>query len=95
MPGDKNSSDAPSKNHGRCNDYNINQIFPDDNINELYNATTYNLGISNELNPGQILTVYEDNDAPKILYDSDGSNYDHDTYQGTTDNKDNDTPQRW
>ena len=45
FPSNNNVSYTPSDNHGRCNDCNPNRILPDDNINEFYNATTYNLVI--------------------------------------------------
>ena len=92
--GDKNASDSPSGNHGRCNDCNIDPILSDDNRNEFYHAIIYNLVICKKINPDQILNGDEDNDSPNVLYNRDNNNYDHDTYQCMTYNKDNDTPQQ-
>ena len=95
LAGEKNLSDAPSNNHGICNNCNSNRLLSYDNINEFYNATTYNLIICKKINTDQILTGDEDNDAPKVLYNSDNNNYDHDTYQDMPGIKDDDTPRQW
>ena len=43
-------------------------------------------------NPEQILTSNEDNDAHNVLYPSIDGNYNHATYQGMPENKDDDHP---
>ena len=45
-----------------------------------------------KINPDQILTVVEENDAHNFLYDSDDNNSEHANYQGMLENKDNDSP---
>ena len=55
------------KNHVRCKNCNPDRLLPDDNINQFYNYTTYNLLICNKFNPDQILIGDEDNDEPNIL----------------------------
>ena len=84
-------SDNPSNNQSRCNDWNPDGILPDDNRNEFYNATTYNLVICNKFNPDRILTVDEDHEVSSIIYDSNDNNYGPATFQLMPDNKDYDT----
>ena len=90
-PGENHVYDTPFNNHHRCNGCNTDRLFPDDNKNELYMLTTYNLVMCNKLNPDQILTGDEDNGSPNVLYDSDVNNYNHTIYQCMPDNKEDDT----